>query len=190
MSARRVETTRPATYADVVAAPENMVAELVDGVLYTSPRPASPHAMAASTLGGDLEPAFGRGRGGGPGGWLILFEPELHLAGDVLVPDLAGWRRERMPEMPDTAAFEIAPDWLCEVISPSTGGLDRGVKLPKYAAARVENVWFVDPATQTLEVLRLHGLRYHTLVAFSEDDKVRAEPFEAIEIALSDLWRR
>jgi Uma2 family endonuclease len=186
---RRIERKRPATYADVLAAPEHAVAELVDGTLYTSPRPASLHARAASTLHGDLQGPFDRGRGG-PGGWVILFEPELHVAGAVLVPDLAGWRRERMPEMPKTQAFEIAPDWVCEVSSPSTAALDRKIKLPKYAEAGVGNVWIVDPEAQTLEVLRVtRERRWETVAVFSEDDRVRAEPFEAYELELAALWR-
>src|SRR6187402_351383 len=134
---------RPATYADLVAAPEHLVAELIDGVLYTQPRPRGRHAQAASVLGMDLGSPFHRGRGG-PGGWIILYEPELHLAEHVLVPDLAGWRRERLPEVPDAAYFELAPDWVCEVLSPGTALFDRRRKVPVYAQARVEHVWLVD----------------------------------------------
>src|SRR5262249_9124378 len=137
MAARLSE--RPATYADIEALPPNMVGEIVRGVLYASPRPASPHAAAASAVGEELAPPFKRGRGG-PGGWVILSEPELHLREDVLVPDLGGWRRDRMPEMPHVAAFDLAPDWGCEVLSPSTAKLDRGEKLPVYARERVGHV--------------------------------------------------
>ena len=100
-----------ATYQDVIDAPAHRVAEIVDGTLYTHPRPAPPHTIASSVLVGELNPPFHRGRGG-PGGWWILNEPELHLGEDILVPDLAGWRRERMPEPPDTAYFSVAPDWV------------------------------------------------------------------------------
>jgi Uma2 family endonuclease len=186
---RRIDSKRPASYADVVATAEHLVAELVDGTLYTSPRPASLHARATSTLLADLDGPFDRGRGG-PGGWVILFEPELHLLGQVLVPDIAGWRRGRMPELPRTAAFELAPDWLCEVSSPSTAALDRKIKLPKYAEAGVRHVWIVDPDAQTLEVLRVTDQRrWETIAVFSEDDRVRAEPFEAHELELAALWR-
>jgi Uma2 family endonuclease len=166
-----------------------MVGELVGGVLYANPRPASPHAAAASAIGEELGPPFKRGRGG-PGGWVILDEPELHLAEDVLVPDLGGWRRERMPEMPHVAAFELSPDWVCEVLSPSTMKLDRGEKLPVYARARVGHLWLVDPQQQYLEVLRLQGETYAIVGTHFADAKVRAEPFDAIELDLSVLWAR
>ena len=109
---------RRATYDDLLAVPDTLVAEILDGNLVTHPRPAAPHARTASRLGMDLGSPFDRGRGG-PGGWIILYEPELHLHADVVVPDLAGWRRERMPEMPVGPAFELAPDWACEVLSPA-----------------------------------------------------------------------
>lgn len=166
-----------------------MVGEIVRGVLHATPRPASPHAAATSALGEELGPPFKRGRGG-PGGWVILDEPELHLGEDVLVPDLGGWRRERMPEMPHVAAFELAPDWVCEVVSPSTAKLDRGEKLPVYANARVAYVWLVDPLQQYVEVLRLDGATYRILGTHFTDAKVRAEPFDAIELDLSVLWAR
>lgn len=166
-----------------------MVGEIVRGVLYASPRPASAHAAAASALSDELGPPFMRGRGG-PGGWVILFEPEIHLVEDVIVPDLAGWRRERMPEMPHVAAFELAPDWACETLSPSTMKLDRGEKLPVYARSRVGHVWLVDPIQQSLEILRLQGDTYAILGSHFADAKVRAEPFDAIEIDLSVLWAR
>src|SRR5580700_3070151 len=108
---------RRATYEDLLAVPEHLIAEIIDGELLTQARPALPHSRAATALGGELHGPFDRGRGG-PGGWILLDEPELHIHGDVLVPDLAGWRRERMPELPDAAAIELAPDWVCEVLSP------------------------------------------------------------------------
>jgi hypothetical protein len=118
---------------------------------------ASRHARAATNLTSELVGPFDRGRGGGPGGWVILAAPELHLNANIMVPDLAGWRRARMPIMPDAPFFELAPDWLCEVISPSTGALDRAQKLPRYATVGVGNVWLVDPILRTLEILRLDG---------------------------------
>jgi Uma2 family endonuclease len=187
---RRIERKRPATYADVLAAPEHLVAELIDGELFLSPRPAPAHANAAGTLFADLQGPFQRGRGG-PGGWVMLIEPELHLSGgNTLVPDIAGWRRERMPELPKAAHIELAPDWLCEVSSPSTAALDRKVKMPKYAVAGVKYVWLVDPDAQTLDVFRFgREGRWETVAVYSEDDKVHAEPFDAIELDLSGLWR-
>lgn len=182
-------TDRPATYADIEALPPNMVGEIVHGVLYANPRPASPHARAATTLGSELGPPFDRGKGG-PGGWIILLEPELHFGADVLVPDWAGWRRERMPEMPHAPFFTLAPDWVCEVISPSTSKLDRGAKFEVYARERVAHLWFIDPLEKRLEVLRLDGATYRIVAVHQDDAKVRAEPFDAIEIELGALWSR
>ena len=178
---------KPASYADLEALPDNVVGEIVAGTLYASPRPASPHTYAASILGGELLNPFHHGRGG-PGGWFILDEPELHFGEDVLVPDLVGWRRERMPRMPRTAAFTLAPDWVCEVLSPSTRALDRTAKLPVYARERVRHVWFVDPEARTLEVFRLDVERYTLLAAHAGPGRARAEPFEAIELELGLLW--
>lgn len=180
---------RRATYADLLAVPHHLVAEILDGTLVTNPRPASSHAMASSVLGIELGGPFMRGKGG-PGGWVLLDEPELHLHGDVLVPDLAGWRRERMPELPDAAAFELAPDWICEVLSPSTAPVDRAEKLPIYARERVAHAWLVDPIGQTLEAFRLEEGRWVLLGTWRGDAKVRVEPFTEIELELSGLWAK
>ena len=176
-----------ATYEDLLAAPAHLVAQLLEGTLYTLPRPAAPHARAASTLGIDLGGPFDRQRGG-PGGWHILYEPELHLAADILVPDLAGWRRERLPSIPRAAFFTLAPDCVCEVLSPSTAGIDRGVKLSIYARESVPHVWFVDPDARTLEVLALDGSSYRVHAVHHDRERVRANPFEAIELELAALW--
>ncbi len=181
---------RRATYADLLAVPPPLVAEIVNGVLVTSPRPAARHAIASSAIGGELYGPFARGRNGGPGGWVILDEPELHLREDVLVPDLAGWRRERMPETPDAAAFELAPDWVCEVLSPATQAIDRAEKLPIYARERVGHAWLVDPVERVLEVFRLEGPRWSLVGTWHGDARARAEPFDAIELELSALWAR
>lgn len=181
---------RAAGYEDLLALPDHVVGEIVGGELHVSPRPAPRHAAAASALGEELGPPFKRGRGG-PGGWWILDEPELHLGADIVVPDLAGWRRERMPEMPvELAYFTVVPDWACEVLSPSTAALDRGRKLPIYARERVTHVWIVDAEACTLEVLRLDGDTYRIVQVATRDDRVRAEPFEAIELDLAILWAR
>jgi len=180
---------RRATYDDLVAVPDHLVAEIVNGTLVTSPRPAARHTTASSILGGELGPPFHRGRGG-PGGWVILDEPELHLHDDVLVPDLAGWRRERMPEIPDTAAFTLAPDWICEVLSPSTAALDRAEKMPIYARESVTHAWLVDPTAKTLEAYRLERERWLLLGAWRDDATARIAPFDAIELELAALWAR
>ena len=178
---------RRATYEDLLKVPDNLVAELIDGELYTSPRPGSRHARASSVLGAKLINAFDSGDGG-PGGWWIVDEPELHLAAHAVVPDLAGWRRERMPIYPDSAVFDVAPDWICEVQSPSTARLDRVEKLPVYAKHGVRHVWMIDPKLRILEVLRLENARWIIAGNYGGDDVVRAEPFDAVELELAALW--
>lgn len=181
---------REPSYDDILALPRNVTGQILFGVLHTSPRPAPKHAQAATTLGEELGPPFKRGRGG-PGGWLILYEPEVHLNRHIVVPDLAGWRRETMPEMPvDKAYFVLAPDWVCEVLSPSTSALDRGDKLKFYASEKVAHVWFVDPEALTLEVLTLDGASYRVTNVYAASAKVRAVPFDAIELDLALLWLR
>lgn len=180
---------RRATYEDLLKVPDIVIAEIIDGELITSPRPASPHARAASVIRGELD-SFDRRLGGpgGPGGWWILFEPELHLGADILVPDLAGWRRERMPVLRDVPYFEQAPDWVCEVVSPSTGRLDRVRKMPVYAREQVGHLWLVDPLQRTLEVYHLEGRRWVLLSTHGDAASDHVEPFEAIEIDLSRWW--
>jgi Uma2 family endonuclease len=171
------------------AVPPEQVAEILDGELVVSPRPAPRHARAATRLVGRLR-AFDEPEGDEPGGWVILIEPELHLGPkpDKLVPDVAGWRRERMPTMPETAAITLAPDWVCEVLSQSTEHHDRGRKRRIYAREGVGHLWFMDPIEQTLEVYRLLDGRWHEVDTFEGDAKVRAEPFDAIELDLGALW--
>jgi len=178
---------RPATYEDLVKLPDNLVAEIIGGELHASPRPAPPHARAGSTLGVVLGGPFDFGRGG-PGGWWLFDEPELHLGADVLVPDLAGWKRERMPHQPDTAYFALAPDWVCEILSPSTAKVDRVRKLAIYAREAVAHAWLIDPVLQTLEVLRLDSGRWVILGTHAGNDVVRAEPFAEIDLELALLW--
>lgn len=170
--------------------PEHLVAEIVDGELFTSSRPASPHALAASVIGSDVLGRFHGPPGAppNPGGWWILYEPELHFADDVLVPDLAGWRRERMPRLPNTAAFTLAPDWVCEVVSPSTGRLDRVRKLPVYGREGVAHVWIVDPLARTVEVFRLDGDRWMLEATYGGDGPAKIPPFDAVDLALGRWW--
>jgi Uma2 family endonuclease len=178
-----------ATYEDLKRVPDHLVAQLIDGELIVHPRPASAHTRAASQLGAALIPPFSNGSGG-PGGWEILDEPELHLGEDILIPDLAGWRRERMPRTPETPYFTLAPDWVCEVLSPSTAALDCERKMPLYARAGVRHVWLVDPKEHTLDVYRLDTGSYAYLTGFSDEDLARAEPFDVLELKLELLWLR
>lgn len=180
---------RRATYADIEALPEHQVGEIIGDRLYVFPRPATPHAAASSALGEILGAPFKRGRGG-PGGWFILDEPELHFGSDVLVPDLAGWRRDRVPEIPAAPFLSIGPDWVCEVLSPSTAAVDRGEKLPVFARERVAHVWFVDPIAKTLEVLRLDGESYRVVTTHHGGAVAKVEPFDAIDLELAILWAR
>jgi len=178
---------RRATCEDLLDVPSHWVAEIIQGTLHVHPRPAGPQAAAATALGEELGPPFKRGRGG-PGGWILLYEPEIHLADDVLVPDLAGWRRQRMPSIPNAPYFTMAPDWVCEVLSKKTAKTDRTDKLPIYLEHRVAHAWLVDPILRTLEVLRLEGGRGSIVGTHRDDAKVRAEPFDAIELDLAVLW--
>ncbi len=179
---------RPATYQDVIDAPENMVAEIIDDELFLSPRPAGRHSAAASALGGLLSGPLQFGNGG-PGGWTFLVEPELHLVArsKPLVPDIAGYRRERGISV-DVPYFEVAPDWVCEILSPSNAARDRAKKMPRYAQARIPHAWLVDPILKTLEVFRLDGATWRLMVTFEGPEKVRAEPFDAVELDLGLLW--
>jgi Uma2 family endonuclease len=179
---------RHATYEDLCKVPDHLIAQIIHGQLITLPRPAPRHALASSTLGTEIGGPFHQGRSGGPGGWWILFEPELHLGRDILVPDLAGWRRERMPALPETAFFALAPDWICEVLSPATAQMDRVDKLGIYAAHAVAHAWLIDPDARTLEVFSLRDGQWFREQALKEADEVRAPPFHAIAFSLAALW--
>ncbi len=178
---------KPATYEDLLALPEHLVGELIAGRLVTQPRPAPRQARCYSAIGAALFDPYDRGRGG-PGGWWILDEPELHLAGHVLVPDLAGWRRERLPRLPDTAWFEQALDWVCEILSPATARVDRAEKLPLYAGLGVGHAWLVDPDLRLLEAYENQGGRWLLLGSFQDAASVAIPPFEAVSLELALLW--
>jgi Uma2 family endonuclease len=178
-----------ATYEDVLRSPPHVVAQVVHGVLYQHPRPTVPHAAAASVVGEELGPPFKRGKGG-PGGWIILDEPEVHLGDDIVVPDVGGWRRSTLPVVPDEAYLVVRPDWVCEVASPSTRALDRGPKLEVYQRERVLHVWLIEPLDRFLEVLELDGETYRIIQRASGDAPARLKPFEAIEFDVGALWAR
>jgi Uma2 family endonuclease len=182
-------TTKPlkkgATYDDLREVPEHFVAELFDGDLWAFPRPALPHANAAASLLGEIYKSFPNS---GPSGWVILFEPELHFGKDVLVPDVAGWRRTRLPQVPDAAYLSLAPDWICEVLSASTEEVDRGKKLRIYAREGVAHAWLIDPIARSLEVLSLDARQWLQLGRYTDEAKVRAVPFDTVELELRALW--
>ena len=167
-------------YDQLLALPDHMVGEIIGGELHAQPRPAGKHTLAHSGLHGEIDSPFQKGRGG-PGGWWILIEPELHLIRDteVVVPDLAGWRRERMPALPEDHRFEIVPDWVCEILSPGTARKDRALKLPLYARFSVPHAWLVDPAARTLEAFELRAGLWSLAGVFKDDDTVAAPPFAA-----------
>ena len=179
--------TRKATYADLEAVPPHLVAEILGGKLVTHPRPAPRHAEIHFTLSYELGGPFRKGIGG-PGGWRFMVEPELHLDEDVAVPELAGWRLERMSELPQTAYIETPPDWLCEILSPSTEKYDRGDKRDIYARAGVKLLWLLDPRVKCLEVFELNGGRWQLMGTHHGDAGFRAVPFDAVELNLGDLW--
>ncbi|HWP00183.1 MAG TPA: Uma2 family endonuclease [Methylococcus sp.] len=176
-------------YEKLLALPDNIVGEVIDGVLYTQPRPAGPHSLAERGLNIELGGPFDKGRGG-PGGWWILPEPEIHFVRDteVVVPDLAGWRRERMPRVPDDHRFEVAPDWVCEILSPATAKKDRAIKLPLYARRGVPHAWLVDPLARTLEGYELRDGAWLLIGTFKDDDPICLVPFDAVTFSLAELW--
>lgn len=176
-----------ATYEDLCNVPENMTGEIIDGELIVTPRPAWRHIDVASSLGGELVPPFRFGRGG-PGGWLIYDEPEIHFGKNVIVPDLAGWRRERLAFRLDEHRFTVSPDWVCEILSPSTARNDRVKKMRVFAQHEVQYAWIIDPILMTLEVFKLESGNWTVRGLFAENEKVRAEPFEEVEIDLGNLW--
>lgn len=176
-----------ATYQDILDAPENMVAEIIYGALHTHPRPAMPHARAGSSLGYELTGPFDRGKGG-PGGWWIIDEPEVHLGTDVLVPDLAGWRHETMPVYPRDAFTTVVPDWVCEIHSPSTRKIDQIDKSEIYASHGVKHMWFVDPDDRTLIAYENHDASWITIATLRDNDPVCVAPFDAVTFKLNELW--
>jgi len=177
----------PATERDLEGLPEDVIGQIIDGELIVHPRPDPPHVQAASGLGVLLSGPFRYGFGNGPGGWIILDEPKIRFGRDLLVPDLAGWRRERFVPI-RRGPYIVVPDWICELLSPSTARDDRVRKLPIYAREGVPHAWIIDPTLRTLEVLRLQEGRWLIVNVFHDDEKVRAEPFEAVELDLALLW--
>ena len=180
---------KPSLYDQLCALPNGVRGEIINGQLRTQPRPTGPHTLASSRLGSDIEGPYSRGRGG-PGGWWIIDEPEVHFIPDreVEVPDIAGWRKERMPRLPDGHRFQVVPDWVCEILSPATKSTDREEKMPIYASFGVAYSWLVDPKTRTLEAYALTDGKWLPLGIYRDDDVVRVAPFDRVSIHLMDLW--
>ncbi|MEW6221573.1 MAG: Uma2 family endonuclease [Thermodesulfobacteriota bacterium] len=176
-------------YDELCSLPEGITGEILNGQLHTQPRPSGRHGVVARALSLDLAGPFDFGRGG-PGGWWILLEPEVHFVRDqeVAVPDVAGWRRERMPAVPDDHRFEVVPDWVCEILSPGTVSKDRIVKLPRYARYGVGFAWLIDPIARTLEAFELRDGLWVLIAALQDDVPVCVPPFAAVTFALADLW--
>lgn len=189
MSARPQPQPKPALYEQLEALPEGLTGEILNSQIYTQPQPTGLHVFAASELGYELIGPFERGRGG-PGGWWIIDEPELHIIRntEVLVPDLTGWRRTRLPQIPKDQRFTVAPDWVCEILSPSTESKDRKVKMPIYAQFGVPHAWLIDPIAHTLEAYALDGDRWREIGRLAGSGRVSLPPFEAVAISLEDLW--
>lgn len=185
---RGAPAKKSATRSDLEELPENVVGEIIEGTLYTSPRPRPLHANIEGALLEDLRSPFQRGRGG-PGGWWILVEPGIELPGSPeVVPDLGGWRRDRLPELPADAPIQIVPDWVCEILSPATRRLDQLIKKPLYARSGVAYLWIVDLEARTLTTSKLTDGRWVELGVYGESDAVHAEPFVEVEISMSDWW--
>lgn len=179
---------KKATYDDLYRVPENMTGEIINGELIVTPRPSRQHGYTTFALGDEIGP-YRSGRSGGPGGWVFIFEPELGLDEHVLVPDLAGWREERFPDEEPHNWISVAPDWICEVLSPRTMRIDKMEKMPIYARHAVPYLWLIDPVAKTLDAFRLKGGEWVVAGLFAEAAMVRVEPFTEIEISLSDLWQ-
>jgi Uma2 family endonuclease len=177
------------TYDDIVALPDGVTGEILDGELVVSPRPSQPHALASSNILIDVGQAFGRGGGGrGPGGWWVLIEPELHLGGHVLVPDLAAWRRERLPTLTQAVGVTVVPDWVCEVVSPSTARRDRVRKMPLYASLGVAHLWLVDPLARVVESYHLEQNAWVVAGTWGGAETARVPPFHEIDLDLGAWW--
>jgi Uma2 family endonuclease len=176
-----------ATYQDILDPPEGMVGEIISGALYAQPRPRIAHARAAMKLASKLAGPFDTDDEG-PGGWIFLAGPELHLGDDILVPDMAGWKRERYPEIANDAYLAVAPDWVSEILSPSTAQTDRALKADLHARQGVSWMWLIDPELKTLEASRNHQGKWLKLAVLKEGDEVKVEPFDAAPFKLDALW--
>jgi Uma2 family endonuclease len=175
-------------YDQLLELPEILIGEIIDGQLHTHPRPGGKHILISSNVGSELHGPFQKGKNG-PGGWWILQEPEVHLSLDneVAVPDLAGWRKERLPEIPESHKFTVIPYWICEIFSPATETFDRQVKMPLYARYAIRFLWLIHPINKTLEAFHLVDTEYSLQGVYKSGDKLSIMPFQDIELKVSDL---
>jgi Uma2 family endonuclease len=180
---------KPATLADLDALPPGVVGEIIEGVLYTMTKPRAPHQRTTRTIGGRIGDPFDHGRGG-PGGWWILTEPGIEFPDDTkeLSPDVAGWRRERLPRLPRKAPIRVVPDWVCEILSPTTRRHDLLRKLPYYAKVGVSALWLVDIEARVLTAQRLESGHWVTIGSYAEETEVRIEPFDAVPLDIASWW--
>jgi Uma2 family endonuclease len=192
MAERKSEMTEPVkkrvVYESLFDIPDNMTGEIINGELIATPRPSRKHSVVISRLGFELGPPYDFGRGGGPGGWVIVDEPETSFGENILVPDMAGWKKERFPVEEPHNWISVAPDWVCEILSPTTAQVDRAEKMPIYAQHHVLHAWLIDPIVKTLEIFRLESGRWVVLGVYAKSAKVHAEPFPEIELDLGLLW--
>lgn len=178
---------KQASYQDIIDLPENMVGEIIHGRLEMRPKSATRYALASSSLSAELVSSFQQGQDGA-GGWWIIDEPVCHLDSHVLVPDLVGWRRQRMPALPKTACFKTPPDWICEILSPTTTRIDRIVKMPIYAELGINYLWLIDPVLRTLEAYELHDGHWLLTGAHADNESIAIAPFAEHTFSLTDLW--
>jgi Uma2 family endonuclease len=176
------------TLEDLESLPPGMKGEIIEGVLYTMTRPRASHQRALRTIGSRLGDPFDDGKGG-PGGWWILPEPGIELPDTPEIsPDLAGWRRDRMPTLPEEEPIRIPPDWVCEILSPSTRRHDLLIKKPYYARVGILHHWLVDREARTLTSYRLEAGHWVELGVYGDDCEARIEPFDAVPLDVAGFW--
>jgi Uma2 family endonuclease len=188
MSTTTKPSTKPPTLADLDALPPGIVGEIIDGVLYTMTKPRMRHQRTTARICGKLSDPFDEGNGG-PGGWWIVAEPGIELPNTPEIsPDVAGWRRERMPEMPGDEPIRVVPDWTCEILSKTTRRHDLEVKMPYYAKVGVAYHWLVDLEARVLTAYRLDFSEWRVIGTYSNETEARIPPFAAVPLNVASWW--
>jgi Uma2 family endonuclease len=176
------------TLAGIDALAPGIKGEIIEGVLYTMPRPRAPHQSMMGAVGTDLLDPFQRGDGG-PGGWWIPPEPGIELPNTPeIAPAVAGWRRERLPALSNDEAITVVPDWVCEILSPTTEQHNLTVKKPYYAKVGVAHHWIVDLSMRTVIALRLESGRWREVGVYGDEREARIEPFAAVPLNVASWW--